>query len=215
MSDANLNDANFSRADLRAADLTRANWDNVVVEQAKLGGNRGLSRAGRQELHEKGAIFLSTLDESPADVFAEDNASDPMPHHVLERFGSDVDFRLLDVKEAVDLFGETLHLFTAAAEAQTGSDVLYQTYEALIEQLRISLANMEQNLREYHDELPHRNDRNALEASWDASELSGEFNRIHEQVLLVGKHIRIIHDAWKALDEQKSAPCYRSEQTTS
>lgn len=54
-------------------------------------------------------------------------------------------------------------------------------------------------------------DREALDAPWDAQALSGEFDRIYEQILLADNPIRVIHDAWKALGGKKSASCYRNE----
>jgi uncharacterized protein YjbI with pentapeptide repeats len=64
LSDANLSGANLSRANLRGANLSNANLSGTNVENTLFGNNLGISKALRQELIIRKAIFD---DSSPGD----------------------------------------------------------------------------------------------------------------------------------------------------
>ena len=216
VNDVDLDDANLTQADLRAADLTQTNLSNAVVEATRFGDNRGLSQEARQALLEGGAVFLSSLNESnessaDGEILREDPAR-TNPHHLIERFRMDASFRLLDLKEAVFLVRESLNVFQAAIESKADGDITYQTCEQLIEQLHLDVDRMQQNLEGYEDILPHHSEGVMDEELWASQDLSGEFDHLHEQALLVGKHIRLIHALWKGVDVKKNDPYYINQQ---
>ena len=205
---------NLTKADLRAADLTQANLSNAIIEATRFGNNRGLNQEARQDLLDRGAVFLSSLSEACTDVETfHEVSSGTNSHHLIERFRIDARFRLLDLKEALFLVRESLDLFQSAIEVKADGDITYQTCEKLIERLHIDVERMQENLQDYEAILPHHSQGIVDDELWASQDLSGEFDFLHEQALLVGKHIRLIHSLWKGFDAETNDPYYVNQQT--
>ena len=85
------------------------------------------------------------------------------------------------------------------------NESLYETYNQFINQLFVDLERMEGNIYDYQKTLPQRSTSVKDREDWSQKELSAEFNHIHEQVLLVGKHIQLLYALWTALDREEQS----------